>query len=103
MDPEQNSVAKEFDQYNENYKDAVNASLPAMGMKADFFSRVKIDYFIDLLRSNDFTPETVKILDMGCGVGMYHNLLKDKVGELHGVDVSVECVEQAKKMNVLTL
>ena len=99
MDPEQNSVAKEFDQYNENYKEAVNASLDSIGVKAEFFSRVKMNYYIDLLNSNGFAPETAKILDMGCGIGMYHNLLKQKVGDLHGIDVSAKCIGQAKKLN----
>lgn len=97
MDPEQHSVAKEFDLYNESYEDTVNASLPFA--KADFFTRVKIDYFIEILKRHEIEPKAAKVLDMGCGIGMYHRSLKTKVGSLHGIDVSSDCIEQAKKMN----
>ena len=97
MDPEQHSVAKEFDLYNESYEDTVNASLPFS--KADFFTRVKIDYFLDILTRHGIEPKSAKVLDMGCGIGMYHKSLKTKVGSLNGIDVSSECIEQAKIMN----
>ena len=97
MDPEQQSVAKEFDLYNKSYEATVNDSLPFA--KADFFTRVKIDYFLDILKSHDIEPNTAKVLDMGCGIGMYHSSLKTKLGSLHGIDVSSDCIEQAKAMN----
>ena len=99
MDPEQKSVAQEFDHYHQTYQETVDAALGKGPMKVDFFTRIKVDYFLDILRSKGIMPESSMILDLGCGVGIYHRQLKTAVKDLIGVDVSSECLEQAQKMN----
>lgn len=99
MDPQQRSVAEEFDTYKTSYREAVNASLSFTGMGVDFFTRVKADYLLDLLAARFPNPGTLDLLDVGCGVGNYHKLLHSHVGTLTGVDVAVECVAQAASEN----
>lgn len=97
MDPQQKAVAEEFDQYQTSYKDAVNNALSFSGLNVDFFTRVKTDYMIDLLKSAFGSTEALRVLDVGCGVGNYHALLRDQFNALAGVDVSAACIETAKQ------
>lgn len=99
MDPQQRSVAEEFDTYKTSYRDAVNASLSFTGLDVDFFTRVKADYLRDLLAERFSEPQEIALLDIGCGVGNYHKLLYPHVGSLTGVDVAAECVAQAASEN----
>lgn len=99
MDPQQRSVAEEFDAYKTSYRDTVNASLSFTGLDVDFFTRVKADYLRDLLAAHFPDPGGIDLLDVGCGVGNYHRLLQPHVGTLTGVDVSSECVLQAASEN----
>ncbi len=41
----------------------------------------------------------LKVLDVGCGVGLVHRYLSGKVGSLHGTDVSGESLAVAGKAN----
>jgi SAM-dependent methyltransferase len=86
----------EFDAYDKSYKDAVNASLGFTGLKVDFFTRVKADYLLDLMRARLGDPRTLSVLDLGCGIGQYGGLLGGEVGRLSGVDVSARCIDQAR-------
>lgn len=99
MDPQQRSVAEEFDTYKTTYRDAVNESLGFTGLNVDFFTRVKADYLRDLLSEQFTSLDDISLLDIGCGVGNYHKLVKSYVGSLTGVDVAAECVSQAKADN----
>lgn len=99
MDPQQRSVAEEFDTYKTSYRDAVNGSLQFTGLDVDFFTRVKADYLLSLLEENFELVSELCVLDIGCGVGNYHRILKHRVGSLTGVDVAAECVAQASSEN----
>jgi len=99
MDPQQRSVAEEFDTYKTSYRDAVNASLSFSGLDVDFFTRVKADYLLDLLGTRFGDPAALNLIDIGCGVGNYHKLLKPHLASLTGVDVAAECVAQAAAEN----
>lgn len=96
MDPQQRSIALEFDRYRDSYADAVDRSLRFSGLKADFFTRVKARSLVDLARRRLGDPAKLRALDFGCGVGGYHALLGPAFGALTGVDVSAECVAQAR-------
>ena len=39
------------------------------------------------------------MLDVGCGVGSFHPLLRGMVGRLSGIDVSSASIEQARADN----
>lgn len=99
MDPQQRSMALEFDQYRESYADTVDRALRFSGLRADFFTRVKARSLIDLARRRLGDPAQLRALDFGCGVGAYHGLLAPAFGSLTGVDVSGECVAQARALH----
>ncbi len=97
--PNQNAVAAEFDSYQRHYAETVDAALALPGLKVDFFTRVKVDYFIDILTADLGDPSKLRILDVGCGIGLYHKYLSERVGELCGVDVSKASIARARGTN----
>lgn len=95
LDPQQKAIADEFDEYESSYEDAVNDALSFSGLKIDFFTKVKADYLLDILRKHTPSADKATVLDVGCGVGVYHDLLAPALGSLHGVDVSKACIDRA--------
>lgn len=93
----QKSVAAEFDSYQGHYAETVDMALGVPGFKVDFFTRVKVDYLLDILTEDIGDPSTLKILDVGCGVGVYHTYLSERVEKLNGVDVSEASIIRARE------
>jgi SAM-dependent methyltransferase len=89
----------EFDAYRTSYAGAVNDSIAFSGLNVDFFARAKAARLVDLLHKMIGDPRDLSILDVGCGVGTYHSLLRGKVGRVSGVDPSNECIAQARINN----
>jgi SAM-dependent methyltransferase len=99
MDPAQKAVADEFNRYQETYKSAVDDALAFSSLKADFFARVKEAYLVDLIERGLGPASEQTLLDVGCGVGIYHTMLAPKLKALHGCDVSEACLERAAEVN----
>lgn len=89
----------EFDAYRTSYSDAVNDSISFSGLDVDFFTRAKAVRLIDLLDQMVGAPSGLSVLDVGCGVGTYHSLLRGKIGRISGIDPSSECIAEARKKN----
>lgn len=96
---DQKPAVSEFDAYATSYDDAVNQSLAFLGMKVDYFTRVKADYLLDLLAGHFGRTEGLNLLDIGCGVGNYHSLLVDRVASISGADLSPGCLAEAARRN----
>ncbi|WP_018147770.1 class I SAM-dependent methyltransferase [Henriciella marina] len=99
MDPAQRAVAEEFDRYQENYKSAVDDALAFSSLNADFFTKVKEAYLVDLIEDGLGPVDQQTVLDVGCGVGVYHGMLAPKLKALHGCDVSEACLKRAEESN----
>lgn len=97
MDPQQQQAADTFDAYRDTYSDAVDDAVRFSGLRADFFTRVKAEYLLEETRAHFGDLASVQALDVGCGVGNFHPLLSPRLGELHGVDVSQDCLDTARK------
>ncbi|TXR49365.1 class I SAM-dependent methyltransferase [Phyllobacterium endophyticum] len=91
--------SNEFDAYRTTYAEAVNDSISFSGLNVDFFTRAKAVRLVDILAAQIGDPSNLSILDVGCGVGTYHPLLRGKVGRISGIDPSDECIQEAKKNN----
>lgn len=92
-------VTERFDQYSQNYVETVNRSIGFLGVKIDYFTRVKVDYLIDLLTTQFGAIASLDVLDVGCGVGNSHSLLSPLLGSLTGTDISAPCLAQATARN----
>jgi SAM-dependent methyltransferase len=87
-----------FDSYRSNYRDVVQSSIDFSGLPHSFFMRAKADLLRELI-ARRFGPEKPAMLDVGCGVGSFHPLLRGMVGRLSGIDVSSACIVQARADN----
>lgn len=99
MSGKDHTHSNEFDAYRSSYADTVNNSISFSGLKVDFFTRAKAVRLVDILDATHGSAKDLSILDVGCGVGTYHPLLRGKVGSISGIDPSSECVAEARRNN----
>lgn len=93
------SNKSEFDAYRKSYAQTVNDSIAFSGLKMDFFTKAKASRLVSLLKENFSELAELSILDVGCGVGTYHPLLRGEVGQIAGIDLSRDCIEEAASNN----
>ena len=87
-----------FDSYRSNYRDVVQSSIDFSGLSHSFFMRAKADLLRELIARRP-GAEKPAMLDVGCGVGSFHPLLRGMVGSLSGIDVSPASIAQAHADN----
>lgn len=88
-----------FDQYRDSYAETVQESVSFSGLSYDYFLRSKAALIRQLLTERLPGIRSPSLLDVGCGIGSLHPLLRSSFGAIHGVDVSAECVERARLGN----
>jgi len=88
-----------FDSYTDSYVDAVEQSIGFSGQKVAYFARRKALHLLDVYGRYVGAPETLSVLDVGCGIGITDEHLVGQVRELHGVDTSTEAVDRAAARN----
>jgi ubiquinone/menaquinone biosynthesis C-methylase UbiE len=88
-----------FDSYRSNYRDVVQSSIDFSGLPHSFFMRAKADLLRQLI-ARRLGPKKPAMLDIGCGVGSFHPLLRGMVGRLSGIDVSSASIAQARADNL---
>jgi SAM-dependent methyltransferase len=87
-----------FDSYRSNYREVVQSSIDFSGLPHSFFMRAKADLLRELIAAR-LGSEQPAMLDVGCGVGSFHPLLRGMVGRLSGIDVSSASITQARADN----
>lgn len=88
-----------FDDYVETYRTEIDDSIGFIGQDVDFFIEIKADLLLKLAEKNFGSPDKIKVLDIGSGVGLVDRHLKSKIKDLYGVDVEEGVVEKAKVNN----
>ena len=91
-------MTSEFDKYSQSYSEDIDKVIGVFGQKHDFFIRAKADLLRPILASLGDASQ-LRILDVGCGVGLLHPYLVDAVGQLEGADVSSESLKIARSKN----
>lgn len=91
-------MAELFDSYDKSYGAVVQSSIDFSGLPHSFFMTAKADILRDLIamRLDGGQPAG---LDVGCGVGAFHPLMRGMFRRLCGTDVSAASIEQAKRNN----
>ena len=92
-------MTESFDEYKDSYREAVQQSISFAGQDVDFFSEVKAEHLVELVRRQLGDPAELTALDVGCGVGLTDSFVRRVFGDLHGVDVSAGVVERAAEVN----
>lgn len=93
--PTQEQVAKDFDNGATSYSNDLDKTLAFTGMEHAFFVDVKRDHIVRMAQAHFSDIAALEVLDLGCGIGAYHAGLKNRFGELHGIDVSEQSIQVA--------
>lgn len=83
----------EFDQYAEAYDEMHTASVSASGEGPEYFAAYKLRCIERLVGPNFRRP----LLDFACGIGNLTRLLVRSFREVHGYDLSTECLGFARR------
>jgi ubiquinone/menaquinone biosynthesis C-methylase UbiE len=92
-------MAELFDGYDKSYDAVVQSSIDFSGLPHSFFMAAKADLLGELLAERFGAAGKPALLDVGCGVGAFHPMVRNMVGRLSGTDVSAASIEQAKLRN----
>jgi SAM-dependent methyltransferase len=87
----------EFDVYRDTYRDEIERALPLGALDLDRFTEAKADHLIGLAHRLLGAPETLRVLDVGCGAGETDRFLVGRIGDLEGVDLSAGLIERARR------
>ena len=87
----------EFDVYSDSYRAEIEQALPFGAMDLDRFTEAKADQLLELARRRLGLPETLTVLDVGCGTGETDRFLARRFSALHGVDMSEGLIERARE------
>jgi SAM-dependent methyltransferase len=96
---EADETAKTFDAYGRKYAESVEEAISVTGLSLDFVTKVKADYIIDLSTAHFGSLSKLSVLDVGCGIGNFHRLLKPPFSAITGVDISRVSIDVAKEQN----
>jgi SAM-dependent methyltransferase len=88
-----------FEKYNDDYKDLVRNSIAFIGQDLDFFSEFKAKILLSLAEKYLGDISGLKILDVGCGVGITDHYLTDHFLKVYGVDITKSCIKKAAQLN----
>jgi SAM-dependent methyltransferase len=87
------ALAMEFDPYAESYRAEVDK---AAGVSVEGLAGEKARLILDVLSRVLGSPERLRVLDIGCGIGLIEQELGRKVADLCATDMSEKSIEYAK-------
>src|SRR5271170_1130272 len=82
-----------------DYVAQVNRSIAFSGAEQSFFTRGKAKRLLEILRRRGCEPAQMRLLDIGCGVGLIHQHIAGEFAELVGADVAHDALKTARRNN----
>ena len=95
----QQKVSADFDRYVESYGRQIDDAVGFSGLKQDFFVKAKCEYLTRLTKRHLGDNSRLDVLDIGCGIAVYHGVLAATYRSVSGIDVSEKSVEYARSWN----
>jgi len=89
----------DFNEFKDSYRDQVNKSISFSGKGLDFFTAVKADWLREIIRTQAENGRRPRVLDIGCGHGFIHSLLRDTDVDLVGTDLATDVLTLARDLN----
>lgn len=93
------TVCTDFERHKDTYRQEIQKSISFIGQDLDFFTQVKVHCLLDLTRRNLGEASRLKILDVGCGVGITDHYLTGHFRKLYGLDLTPGVIRKAKRLN----
>lgn len=88
-----------FEKYKDVYQEEIQKSISFIGRRHSFFVEAKAEKILELTRRYVGNPDTLRALDLGCGVGITDCYLTSHFKKLHGIDLSRGIVKKAAELN----
>jgi len=95
----QNKVAQDFDRFRDTYTQQISDAVSFSRLERGFFISVKSECLMRLARAHFGDLGRIAALDLGCGIGEYHEGLANVFGSLSAIDVSEQSVDYARARN----
>lgn len=92
-------MSAEFDSFQNDYQQSLETAVAFAGKSHEFYLQAKVQHLLRVLSAKLGDVAQLKLLDVGCGIGLADSRLKDRVGFLAGVDESARCVAAARREN----
>ncbi|HEY5038639.1 MAG TPA: class I SAM-dependent methyltransferase [bacterium] len=89
----------DFEKHKDQYQKEVQDSISFIGQDLDFFTEVKAGHLVKLARRYLGDPTFLKILDVGCGIGITDRYLVGQFGKVYGVEIAKGLARKAAKLN----
>lgn len=89
----------DFEEYKDSYREDVQRAIGFIGQDLDFYTEIKADHIAAAAARYFGSRKSLKVLDVGCGVGETDRFLRRHFSEIHGVDVAPGVIEQAARHN----
>ena len=87
----------EFDAFKDDYREQLERSVSLVGQSADFFSEVKAKLLLKIAARHFPDNSKLKVLDVGCGIGLTDDFIIGKFGFVSGVDVAPGVIAAARE------
>jgi SAM-dependent methyltransferase len=91
-------VKAEFDRFDQTYEAELDDAISFAGQEHEFYVEAKARRLLELARRR-LGSRPLRVLDVGCGVGLTDGALLPHVESLEGVDVSPGMIERARVAN----
>jgi 2-polyprenyl-3-methyl-5-hydroxy-6-metoxy-1,4-benzoquinol methylase len=85
-----------FDAYQDTYQQAIQGAIDFLGQSHDFFIEAKAEVTANLISERCGDIRQTKILDVGCGTGVFSGCMARRGVQVHGIDVAEKVVERAR-------
>jgi SAM-dependent methyltransferase len=77
-----------FDDHSGDYSEKVDRALTVVGLEHDFFLEAKVRHILEA-RRRLAADGTVRVLEIGCGIGLLTERLRASLTEVWGIDPSI--------------
>jgi SAM-dependent methyltransferase len=97
--PATSAGGTDFDDWKDFYSEAIERAVPFLPESHDFFVRTKAEELLELVEDRLGRPEEMRLLDVGCGIGLVHRHMAGRAGRLEGADIAEGSIERARASN----
>lgn len=84
-----------FDEHSAGYSKEVGQALAVVGLEHDFFFEAKVRQIVDATRRLA-TDGAVRVLEIGCGIGLLTQRLRPLLTDVWGIDPSIASLGRAR-------